>query len=389
MTLHLFVTSVLATLILAQPISAQITRKELIAIERSRVVQHANRYLREQPITITAVRAERSAGGAHDFYSEGDYWWPDPSDSTKPYIRRDGETNPANFEAHRNAMRRLSQIVPALVAAYEITGDARYARHAIAHLRAWFVDADTRMNPSMLYAQAIKGVATGRGIGIIDTIHLVEVAQAAFELERLGAFRDPALSATKDWFRSYVEWMTTHKYGIEERDNGNNHSAAWALQVAAFARFTGDTAKLAEMRTMFREKLVPDQMAVDGSFPKELARTKPYGYSLFQLDVMAMLAEALSTPSENMWTWTTADGRGMRKALAYMVPFIKDKRNWPLKPDVMYFDAWPVRHPALLFGGRALREPSYVALWKTLEPDPAVDEVIRNYPVRQPVLWVH
>jgi hypothetical protein len=389
MTLHLFVTSVLATLILAQPISAQITRRELIAIERSRVVQQANRYLREQPITITAVRAERSAGGAHDFYSEGDYWWPDPSDSTKPYIRRDGETNPANFEAHRNAMRRLSQIVPALVAAYEITGDARYARHAIAHLRAWFVDADTRLNPSMLYAQAIKGVATGRGIGIIDTIHLVEVAQAAFELERLGAFRDPALSATKDWFRSYVEWMTTHKYGIEERDNGNNHSAAWALQVAAFARFTGDTAKLAEMRTMFREKLVPDQMAVDGSFPKELARTKPYGYSLFQLDVMAMLAEALSTPSENMCTWTTADGRGMRKALAYMVPFIKDKRSWPLKPDVMYFDAWPVRHPALLFGGRALREPSYVALWKTLEPDPTVDEVIRNYPVRQPVLWVH
>lgn len=380
--------SVLIALALVQPASAQITRKELVAIERHRVLEQADRYLAEQPVTITAVRAERSVGGAHDFYSEGDYWWPDPSDSTKPYIRRDGETNPANFEAHRSAMRRLSQIVPALVAAYEITGDARYARHAIAHLRAWFVDADTRMNPSMLYAQAIKGVATGRGIGIIDTIHLVEVAQAALELERLGAFRDPELAATKDWFRSYVEWMTTHKYGIEERDNGNNHSAAWALQVAAFSRFTGDTAKLAEMRTMFREKLVPGQMAVDGSFPKELARTKPYGYSLFQLDVMAMLAEAISTPRENMWTWTTSDGRGMRKAMAYMVPFIKDKRSWPLKPDVMYFDAWPVRHPALLFGGRALQEPAYVALWKTLDSDPTVDEVVRNYPVRQPLLWV-
>jgi len=139
---------------------------------------------------------------------------------------------------------------------------------------------------------------------------------------------------------------------------------------------------------MFREKLVPGQMAMDGSFPKELARTKPYGYSLFQLDVMAMLAEAISTPRENMWTWTTSDGRGMRKAMAYMVPFIKDKRSWPLKPDVMYFDAWPVRQPALLFGGRALQEPAYVALWKTLDPDPTVDEVVRNYPVRQPLLWV-
>jgi hypothetical protein len=129
-------------------------------------------------------------------------------------------------------------------------------------------------------------------------------------------------------------------------------------------------------------------MAPDGSFPRELGRTKPYGYSLFQLDVMGMLTEAITTPRENMWTFTTPDGRGMRKALEYMAPFIKDKSRWPLKPDVMYFDAWPVRHPALLFAGRALHEPSYVALWKTLDPDPTVDEAIRNYPVRQPLLWV-
>jgi hypothetical protein len=117
---------------------AQITRKDLIAIERHRVIEQANRYLSEPPVTITATRAPRGEGGPHDFYSEGDYWWPDPADSSKPYIRRDGETNPANFDAHRAAMRRLSVIVPALVAAYEITGDRRYAQHAVAHLRAWF-----------------------------------------------------------------------------------------------------------------------------------------------------------------------------------------------------------------------------------------------------------
>ena len=86
-------------------------------------------------------------------------------------------------------MRRLSQIVPALVAAYEITKDERYARRAVEHLRAWFVDTATRMSPHLLYGQAIKGVATGRGVGIIDTIHLVEVAQAACVLERLGYLR--------------------------------------------------------------------------------------------------------------------------------------------------------------------------------------------------------
>ena len=153
---------------------------------------------------------------------------------------------------------------------------------------------------------------------------------------------------------------------IAERDNGNNHSAAWALQVAEFARLVGDTTRLAETRAFFERTLIPDQMAPDGSFPKELARTKPYGYSLFQLDVMGMLT-----------------------ALAYMAPFIRDRRAWPRPPDVQYHAAWPVRHPALLFGARALGDARYVALWRTLDPDPTVDEVIRNYPVRQPLLWYH
>lgn len=217
---------------------SDITREELVSFERSRVIAQADRFLNETPITVTAVTAPRSAGGAHDFFSEGDYWWPDPSDPSKPYVRRDGETNPDNFESHRSAMRRLSVMVPALTAAFEITGNARYARHAVTHLRAWFVAESTRMNPNLMYAQAIKGVATGRGIGIIDTIHLVEVAQAALELERLGAFSGPELAGTKEWFREYTQWMTTSKFGLDERNNGNNHSAAWALQVAAFSRFT-------------------------------------------------------------------------------------------------------------------------------------------------------
>jgi hypothetical protein len=377
----------LCMLALALPCDAQLTRKELVALERDRVLAQAERYLHEAPVTVTAVRAARSAGGLHDFFSEGDYWWPDPADSTKPYIRRDGETNPNNFVAHRDAMRRLSQIVPALVAAYEVTGDPRYARAAESHLRAWFADTATRMTPSLLYGQAIKGIATGRGIGIIDTIHLVEVAEAVRRLETLGALRDPVLSGTKAWFRDYLTWMTAHKYGHEERDNGNNHSAAYALQVAQFAKLVGDTARLSDTRRFFRDSLIPMQMAADGSFPRELARTKPYGYSLFQLDVMGMLAEVLSTPNENMWRFTTPDGRGMEKALAYMYPYVADKTRWPKKPDVMYFDQWPVRHPSLLFGGLALHEAKYVALWKRLDPDPTVDEVIRNYPVRQPVLW--
>jgi hypothetical protein len=373
---------------LVAPARAQLTRAELIRIERPRVLAASNRYLHERPVTISAFPAERSAGGVHDFFSEGDYWWPDPKDSNAPYIRRDGETNPDNFVAHRDAMRRLSVIVPALTAAYRITGDERYAQHAVAHVRAWFVDTATVMNPSLLFAQAIKGHVTGRGVGIIDTIHLVEVAQAIIVLREAGQLKGDLLAAIEDWFRRYLAWLTTHPYGIDERNATNNHSTAWVLQVAAFARLVGDEATLAAARRLFKEKLVPEQIEPDGSFPRELGRTKPYGYSLFNLDVMAMAAEVLSTADDDLWTYTTADGRGLAAALAFMFPFIEDRNAWTRPPDVQHFDAWPIRHPALLFGGNALHEPRYLALWQTLDPDPTVDEVIRNYPVRQPLLWV-
>jgi hypothetical protein len=70
-----------------------------------------------------------------------------------------------------------------------------------------------------------------------------------------------------------------------------------------------------------------------------------------------------------------------------MYPFIKNKKRWPLKPDVMYDSEWPMRHVSLLFAGRALRRPEYLELWKTLPADSKVDEVIRNFFIRQPVLW--
>jgi hypothetical protein len=245
------------------------------------------------------------------------------------------------------------------------------------------------MNPNLLYGQAIKGVATGRGTGIIDTIHLVEVAQSVIVLEQMGYLNGPTLAAIKSWFRDYLQWMTTHPYGLAEEHSGNNHSAAWALQAAEFARLVGDSARLDSLRVFFEHDLIPNQMAIDGSFPKELARTKPYGYSLFQLDVMGTLAEVLSTPTKNMWTYAMADGRGMAKALAFMYPFIADKTKWPKKPDVMYYDQWPVRQPSLLFGGKALHEQRYIALWKSLDPDPTEPEIIRNFPIRQPLLWWH
>src|SRR5436190_10417530 len=119
-------------------------------IERSRIIAKAAKYLNEQPITVTAAHSERSAGGLHDFFSEGDYWWPDANNPDGAYIQHDGLSNPDNFVAHRHAMVRLSEIIGTLTSAYILTQEDRYAGHAVKHLKAWFVDEDTKMSPNLL-----------------------------------------------------------------------------------------------------------------------------------------------------------------------------------------------------------------------------------------------
>lgn len=355
-------------------------------VDRKRILAAADRYLSAQPVTVTAARSERSAGGLHDFYSEGDYWWPDPKNPGGPYIRRDGMSNPANFNAHREAMVRLSLMVPALTAAWELTGKRRYADHAGRHLRAWFVDPATRMNANLQYAQAISGITKGRGIGIIDTLHLVEPARAATVLLQDGALESGR--KIQQWFAEYLEWMRTSKNGQEERDAKNNHGTCWVLQAGEFARFTQNAEVMAWCRDRFRTVLVPHQIAPNGSLPLELARTKPYSYSLFDMDIFCGIAQSLSTKAEDLWSFATTDGRGLHKMMAFMYPYIKDRGAWPFAHDVEHFEDFPVRNPALLFSGLAYGDQDYIALWKTLNPDPVVPEVIRNFPIRQPLLWM-
>src|SRR6266851_3842657 len=310
--------------------------KIVVETDRRRVLQSAEKYLPMEPVTVTAFRSPKSPGGPHDFFSQADYFWPNPKNPNGPYINRDGQSNPENFNDHRKVMVDLSLRMPALTAAWLLTRERRYAKRAGDHLRAWFVTSETRMNPNLEFSQGVHGVSTGRNYGIIDTLHLVEVARAA-------TFLGPeALSAAE-------------RQGV---------------------------------RQWFIDTLLPDQLGKNGSFPKELARTKPYSYSIFNFDVMAGLAQSLKGAGTDLTTFALPDGRGLCKAAEFLYPYLNDKSKWPYAKDVEHFDALPVRSPGLLFAGTACHRANYIALWKRLNPYPTDKEIIRNYPIRQPLLWV-
>jgi hypothetical protein len=386
------ITMMVITASSAAPAGAAADGAHLLNIRRldqQRVLTAANRYLDDPPVTITAFSHRHGPTNPHEYYSQGDYWWPNPKNPSGPYIKRDGYSDPANFVADREALIHFSIHTAALTAAYLITSQKRYAQAAINNMRAWFVDKRTLMNPNLRYSQAVHGRAKGRSYGIIDTVHLVEVARSAQILEKHHLLTGPDKKAINQWFADYSHWMTTSRMGIEEMDAKNNHGTCWVMQVAEFASLTGNKKLLHFCRVRFKTVLLPNQMAANGSFPLELARTKPYGYSLFNLDAMCTVCWILSTPKDNLWRYTTPDGRNMRLGLKFMYPYIKDKSTWPYRHDVEYWKDWPVRSPALLFGGLAYGIPKYIKLWRTLNPNPTVPEVLRNLPIRQPVLWVH
>ncbi|MGF7081380.1 alginate lyase family protein [Mucilaginibacter sp. UYCu711] len=363
-------------------------KKEATAILKKQILANAALALQQQPVTITASHSPRSAGGLHDFFSEADYFWPDPSNPDGPYINRDGLTNPDNFLEHRKAMVRLSKIIGALASAYKITGDEKYVKQALIHLNAWFADPKTMMNPNLLYSQAVKGKFTGRNYGIIDSIHLMEVAQGMLVMEGARSFDKLSAANIKKWFAQYINWLNTSKPGMQERDVKNNHATCWAMQVAAFAKLCKDQVMLDSLRIRYKTILLPNQMAVDGSFPLELGRTKPYGYSIFNLDAMATLCQILSTTKDDLWDYETPDGKSLKKGIAYLYPYIADKSKWQLKPDVMYWGNWPVAQPFLLFGANAYRRDDWFKTWIKLDHDPQVEEVIRNLPIRNPLIWL-
>ena len=362
-------------------------KDEIIQILRPLVLEQAEWAMQQEPVTVTASVCSRSTGGKHDFYSEGDYWWPDPENPDGPYIQKDGQSNPNNFVAHRHAMIRLSKIVGALASAYVLTHDNKYVDQALIHAKAWFVDTDTKMNPSLLYAQAIKGRVTGRGIGIIDTIHLMEVAQGIYVLQNVPGVDKELIAEIKKWFDEYLNWLTTHEYGKSEMNAENNHGVCWVMQVASFARLTNNEDILKVCCDRYQNILLPNQMAHDGSFLRELRRTKPYGYSLFNLDAMTMVCHILSDNKVDLWNYQTLDGKSIKKGIEFLFPFVDDKTKWNFNKDIMYWEEWPVAHPFLIFGAVAFNQRSWLNVWKKLEHNPMVDEVVRNLPIRNPIIW--
>jgi hypothetical protein len=365
---------------------------QLALLESKRIYRLANQALALKPPAITEFTGTNSAGGLHDYFSQADYAWPNPANENgMPYILRDGESNPNTFIKHRMALREMKDAVAALTAAYALSGEDKFVAKAVELLRVFFLDPKTKMNPNLQYAQAVLGNSTGTPYGIIDTLHLAELTVAIPFLEKSTAFPPQVALDLKRWFKDYTHWILTSKNGLKEMNSVNNHSIACFVQLASFAQFIGDEDVLELSRQRFKEVLFPSQMTNNGSFPRELARTKPYAYSIFQADNLATLCVLLSTSNEDFWKFTLPDGRTPRRAVDFIFPYLADKNKWLTDGhprDVMHWENWPARQPCLIFAYAEFSDEKYFDLWEKLDADVSDLEVRRNIAIAQPLLWL-
>lgn len=323
--------------------------------------EDARKALSFAPVSVMDKTTTPPSGDKHDYMSQAPYWWPDPSKSDgRPYIRKDGERNPeiTRLPDHDN-LGRLVSVVSTLGLAYHMTGREQYAAHAAELVRVWFLNPATRMNPHLNFGQGIPGINEGRGIGIIETRGLPEMLDGVMMITSSPAWKPADRAGLRTWMSDYVRWLTTSQYGIDESRNGNNHETWYDVQVAGLALFTGQT-DLARKTLEGSRARIARQLEPDGRQPRELERTRSWDYSIFNLRAFFDLAVLGEQVGVDLWNYQTPDGRSLRKALDYLVPFAAGDRKWP-EAQITPFRPGEL-HLLLRRAAVGWKEPKYRAL---------------------------
>lgn len=303
------------------------------AMAYNALIKRADEMLGAVPLSVMMKDRTPASGNKHDYMSQGRYTWPDPTKPNGlPYITRDGVTNPEINKLDRNKLGETASRITTLSLAWYFSSEEKYAKKAAELIQVWFLDETTCMNPNLEYAQMVPGHNRGKGrcYGLIDTYSFVEMLDAVTLLEQSKSFSAKQSKQLKRWFGRLVDWMLTSEQGQEESMMPNNHSVAYDAQVVAFSLYSGNKRKAKKIIEALPARRIFTQIEPDGRQTHELARTRSFHYSQYNLahfiDLMLM-AEKLGIDIGNA---VSTDGRGVFKAVDFLCSYIsEDLAKWP------------------------------------------------------------
>ncbi|MGW7822832.1 alginate lyase family protein [Streptomyces puniciscabiei] len=322
----------------------------------------ADTWLDQGPWTVVDKPRPAPGGDVHEYLSRAPYWWPTTTPTADnpwgcPYVQRDGQRNPeVDSGTDRQDAEKVFHSTYDLSLAWYYTGKPAYAVKAGQILRTWFLDPATRMNPDLEHAQFIPCTYDGRAIGIIDFSQSYTSVLDAQAILATGApgWSAKDRSAMGRWNTDFLNWLKTSDFGKQEGAAANNHGTFYDLQLAALACATGDTALARRTVLAARARRIDPQIAADGSQPQELARTRSWHYSAFDLVAYTRLAAIGRHVGVNLWSYRGPDGQSLVKAVGYLLPAATGAAAWP-HPELEFhrYAATDVVHAAADAGDAA------------------------------------
>lgn len=304
----------------------------------------ADAWLDQGPWTVVDKPKPAPGGDVHDYLSQAPYWWPTTTPTAGnpwgcPYVQRDGQRNPeVDSGTDRQDAEKVFDSTYDLSLAWYYTGRHGYAEKAGQILRTWFLDPATRMNPNLDHAQFIPCKYDGRAIGIIDfsqSYTSVLDAQAVLAAGAPG-WTAGDRTAMARWNKDFLGWLKNSGFGKEEGAAANNHGTFYDMQLAALAYATGDTALARRTVLDAGARRIDPQIAADGSQPQELARTRSWHYSAFDLVAYTRLAAIGRHVGVNLWDHRGPDGQSLVKAVDYLLPAATGATAWP-HPELEFY----------------------------------------------------
>lgn len=324
--------------------------------------------LEEKPFSVTDKEKLAPSGDKHDYASYSRYWWPDPNQPDGlPFIRRDGETNPSSQslkESDRQRIGSFGKNTETLGLAYYLTGDEKYAKKAAELLRVWFLDQETYMNPNVNHAQCRPGHNNGTKSGILDGRLMIRALEGSLLIASSSALSDNEKNKLRAWAGEYFNWLTSNEMALDEAASKNNHGSFYDVQAIYFALYSGNRKAATHIAQNFTQNRILSQINPDGSMPKEIARTRPLFYSIYNLHAMFLVAYLGEKVDVDIWQAANEDSR-LRVGLDYLVPYTDSKKEWP-HPTIGQTDRMEI-FAILQMADRAYPDGNYLEMAEKLQ----------------------